>query len=246
VFSDLWRNCVPARTVLLGATGVGRWKGRTGAEGTGRLGASIVGSLVFFNSGAKSVCVTPMASATSTKTPRSRLSSSPSCSSLLSFQYVSPMWFLAWSHTMTRLLKVWNLRKPSCHRFCFLFTSWVKRHRNSATGAVCDAVCVPDGSAVLRRGAVIACISGRDASRLRCTTWGRRWGGEGEVWSRRDGGDGPSKPARRTLARDLARHYAAWLPAGFSTRGDSLRPLVPSRTRNHTATGSHGSSAAAS
>jgi hypothetical protein len=160
LFSDLWRSWDAARAALFGATDEGRWNGRTVAEGVGRIGGSLVGVFVFFASiGARSVCVMPMASATSTKTPLSRLSSSPSCSSLLSFQYVSPTWFRAWSHTMTRLLKVWNLRYPSCHRFCFRLTSCVKRHRNSATGAVCDAGSA-EACGVLRRGAVIALAFG--------------------------------------------------------------------------------------
>lgn len=37
---------------------------------------------------------------------------------------------------MTRLLKVWYLSRPSCHRFCFRRRSGVNRQRNSRTGAV--------------------------------------------------------------------------------------------------------------
>jgi hypothetical protein len=87
LFSDLWRSCDAVRAALFGATDDGRWNGRTVAEGVGRVNGSLVGVLVFFASiGARSVWVVPMASATSTKMPLSRLSSSPSCSSLLSFQ----------------------------------------------------------------------------------------------------------------------------------------------------------------
>src|SRR5689334_7402636 len=36
---------------------------------------------------------------------------------------------------MTRLLNVWYLIRPSCHLFCFLLRSWVKRQTNSRTRA---------------------------------------------------------------------------------------------------------------
>jgi hypothetical protein len=63
---------------------------------------------------------------------------------------------------MTRLLKVWNLRYPSCHRFCFRLISWVNRQRNSATGAVfCDAVMAAMAEAWgVFRGAVMATTLG--------------------------------------------------------------------------------------
>lgn len=81
--SGLWRSCEGGRGVmLLGARAVGRWNGCGPPEGgIGRAGESFA---FFSNNSVKSVCVTAMASATSTMTPLSSLSSSPSCSSLLS------------------------------------------------------------------------------------------------------------------------------------------------------------------
>jgi hypothetical protein len=106
-----------------------------------------------------------MASAISTITPLSSVNSSPSCSSLLSFQYVSPRKFLLVSYTMTRLLKVWNLRYPSCHLFCLRRMSWVKRQRNSATGAVFCEAGTAERRGVPRTEAVMASGGYFDASR---------------------------------------------------------------------------------
>jgi len=88
-------------------------------------------------SSVKSVSVLPTLSATCTSTASfSSVTSSPSCRSSPSFQCMSPMKLRGTSYTMTRLLNVWNRRKPSCQRFCLRRMSWVYRQLNSRTGAV--------------------------------------------------------------------------------------------------------------
>jgi hypothetical protein len=139
---------------------------------------------------------------------------------------------------MTRLLKVWNLRYPSCHRFCFRLTSCVKRHRNSATGAVCEAGSC-EACGVLRRGAVIAstfvvgapsCVTRHRDGRPR--SGGVRDGGCSVTVTRRAGW---ARLLSATVACDLARHYASHMqqrPPAFS--GDASKAPMPSRTRNRT------------
>ena len=81
VLSDLWRSWDALRWALVGATDDGLWNGFGWEGAVGRGGCSFV---FFSSSCVRSVCVMPTASATSTKAPLFRLSSSPSCSSLLS------------------------------------------------------------------------------------------------------------------------------------------------------------------
>ena len=78
--------------------------------------------LLFFAlcfSSVRSVSVLPTLSATCTSTASlSSVNSSPSSKAVSSFQCISPMKLRGTSYTMTRLLNVWNRRKPSCQRFC--------------------------------------------------------------------------------------------------------------------------------
>ena len=92
--------------------------------------------LFFPKSPVKSCSILPTPSPTCTKTPFSNSSSSPSCTVPPLLQCISPMKLRGTSYTMTRLLKVWKQRKPSCQRFDLRRTSWVYRQRNSSTGAV--------------------------------------------------------------------------------------------------------------
>jgi len=93
-------------------------------------------ALLFSKSPVKSCSILPTPSPTCTKTPFSNSSSSPSCTVPPLLQCISPMKFRGTSYTMTRLLKVWKQRKPSCQRLDLRRTSWVYRQRNSSTGAV--------------------------------------------------------------------------------------------------------------
>ena len=80
VLRDLWRSCDAFRWGF-GATDDGLWKGFGWEGALGRGGCSFA---FLSNIGVRSVCVMPIASETSISAPLFKLSSSPSCSSLLS------------------------------------------------------------------------------------------------------------------------------------------------------------------
>lgn len=76
---------------------------------------------------------------------------------------------------MTRLLNVWYLIRPSCHLFCFLLRSWVKRQTNSRTNAVLGLAAWPGGAVAdpedMTEGIADGHIVCREFAPFRITAW---------------------------------------------------------------------------